>query len=66
MKFTHRELELLSNGILALMKNANSAAKLLGDSMPETLNREIQEHHTELFILHRRLCDALCAEKEEQ
>ena len=59
MKFTERELELLSDGILQLMGNANSAARLVSTSAPSAVGTALSEYLKELRELNSRLCAAM-------
>lgn len=56
MKFTERELELLSDGILQLIGNANSAARLISPSAPSGVNIEMQAYRDELNALNGKIC----------
>jgi hypothetical protein len=55
MKFTERELELLSDGILQLIGNANSMEKALNASAPENARKEIEAYRDELNALKGKI-----------
>lgn len=66
MKFNDRELELLSDGILRLIGEANDAARMLSPSAPESLNREIRAYRDELNDLNSRLCAAMDEQEKQE
>lgn len=67
MKFTERELYLLSDGILCLIGNARKAAELVATSAPQGVMIEMQTYRDELVMLNRKICAAMDdIEKEEQ
>ena len=67
MKFTERELELLSDGILQLIGNANSAARLVSPSARSDVRIAMEAYRDELNALNGKICAAMDEmEKEEQ
>lgn len=64
--FTQREMELLSDGILCLIGNANEAAKLISaPARGETL-RAIRAYRDELADLNSKLCEMMDGETERE
>lgn len=53
MKFTDEELEMLSNGLLALISNAVEAQKLIGD---QAAHRALDIHIKAIQKLNTKIC----------
>lgn len=53
IRFTDEELIMLSNGILALIHNANTAKTLVADS---NTHAAIEEEINKLVILNSKIC----------
>ena len=64
--FTQREMELLSDGILCLIGNVDSAAAMLFTSARESVMREIRAYRDELNDLNSRLCAAMDEEEKQE
>lgn len=59
MKFTERELYLLSDGILRLVGQVNDAAIALSPSSPADLKTALEEYRKELRDLNGKICDMM-------